>query len=58
MGINLDPQATASPIYNIWYSNDMVLATPDSIPEAVIMATVAEPCAVRTTAAIKKCQWN
>lgn len=52
-GTNLDPQPIANPIYTGLNAKLACPAIPDKIPEAVISATVAEPCAVRTTAAIK-----
>ena len=53
-GTNLDPHPMAKPKYTGWNSRFALFAMPDKIPEAVIKATVAEPCAVRTIAAIKK----
>lgn len=53
-GINFDPQAMESPMYRGWNSNIEESDIPANIPEAVIIATVADPWAVRTTAVIKK----
>ena len=52
-GTSLEPQPIASPIYTGLYCKCALLAMPARIPEVVISATVAEPCAVLMMAATK-----
>ena len=53
-GTNLDPQPMAKPKYTGLNASSEFIAIPESIPDAVIKATVADPWAVRTIAAIIK----
>ena len=52
-GTSFDPHPMAKPIYTGLYCKCAACAIPARIPEVVMTATVAEPCAVRIMAATR-----
>ena len=52
------PAAIAITISAVWNSLNGVVISDDVIPAAVIIATVEEPCKIRTVTAAKKAKSN